>query len=311
MEDHISAYFSISTPYTRMRKFVAQPTIKTELISLDHQAIISPAWKRLCRDYDLHFAEYSFANAYLFRKKHAYQLVDCPTPCVQGEFKSGNYYLIPSVPPKQIKLALPECTQGRSYCFFPIPDAWTAEFKSMGMSLTTCRADTDYLFHISKLQTLAGRELSSRRNLLKQLERQFHLESKEIRDQEVDTAYALLEKWQEKTGESKEKTDFFSCREAIQHRERLELFGRIAYADGIPIGFTIGELLTPGTALLHFAKSLHDYKGVTPYLYRDFALHLPEGVQWINLEQDLGIPALRQAKKAYDPDLLLTKWKAC
>ena len=51
------------------------------------------------QEYDLHFAEYSFANAYLFRKKHAYQLVVCETPCVQGEFKDGNYYMIPSVPP--------------------------------------------------------------------------------------------------------------------------------------------------------------------------------------------------------------------
>ena len=42
--------------------------------------------------------------------------------------------------------------------------------------------------HHLSLQTLAGRELSSRRNLLHQLERQFRLESKEIKDQEVKHA---------------------------------------------------------------------------------------------------------------------------
>lgn len=285
--------------------------MRTEPIILEHQSIVSPAWKRLCIDYDLHFAEYSFANAYLFRKKHTYQLVDCETPCVQGQFKSGNYFMIPSVPPAQIKLKLPQCTQGRTYCFFPIPDAWVEEFKTMGMSLSSCRADTDYLFHISKLRTLAGRELSSRRNLLNQLERQFQLESKEIKDQEMDAAFDLLEEWQAQTNDTKEKTDYFSCKEALEHRAKLELFGRIVYANGKAIGFTIGELLTPKTALLHFAKSLHDVKGATPFLYKDFASHLPSSVQWINLEQDLGIPALRQAKKAYDPDILLTKWKAC
>ncbi len=285
--------------------------MKIEPISLKHQSIISPAWRKLCIDYDLHFAEYSFANAYLFRKKHAYQLVECDTPCVQGEFKSGNFFLIPSVPPHQIKLKLPHCTQGRSYCFFPIPDAWLDAFKSMDMSLTTCRADTDYLFHISKLQTLAGRELSSRRNLLHQLERQFHLESRELKGQELEVAFDLLEKWQIQTGESKEKTDYFSCKEALEYRENLELFGRIAYANGQAFGFTIGELLSPKTALLHFAKVLHDVKGGTPYLYKDFATNLPKSVIWINLEQDLGIESLRQAKKAYDPDILLTKWKAC
>ena len=93
--------------------------------------------------------------------------------------------------------------------------------------------------------------------------------------------------------------------------DTLGLCGRIAYANGVPIGFTLGELLTPTTALLHFAKSLHSVKGATPYLYKDFASHLPASVQWINLEQDLGIPALRKAKEAYAPDQLLTKWKAC
>lgn len=285
--------------------------MKIEPISLEHQSVISPAWKRLCMEYDLHFAEYSFANVFLFRKKHDYHLVICDTPCVQGKFKNGNFYIIPSVPPPQIQLTLPECTEGFSYCFFPIPDNWVEKFKNRGLSITSCRADSDYLFHVTKLQTLAGRELSSRRNLLHQLERQHHLESKEISDQELRSVFDLLDKWQLQTGKPKEKTDYFSCREALEHRVQLELFGRIVYADDQAIGFTIGELLSPKTALLHFAKSLHDIKGATPFLYKDFALHLPKSIQWINLEQDLGIPALRQAKEAYDPDILLTKWKAC
>jgi len=285
--------------------------MKIHPIELSHQSLISPAWKQLCMTYDLHFAEYSFANAYLFRNKHAFQVVECDTPCVQGEFKNGNYFMIPSVAPQQIHVKLPHCTQGRTYCFFPIPDAWMEDFKSIGMSLNTCRADTDYLFHISKLQTMAGRELSSRRNLLNQLEKKHHLESRDINDQELDHAFEILELWQTQSGIHHDKTDYHACREALGLRLQLDLFGRIVYADGKAIGFTMGELLTPKTALLHFAKSLHHVKGATPFLYKDFATHLPNSVQWINLEQDLGIPALRQAKQAYDPDVLLTKWRAC
>lgn len=285
--------------------------IHLEPLTIEHQGIIAPAWKQLCIDYDLHFSEYSFANAFLFRKKHAYQLINCPTPCVQGEFKSGNYYLIPSVPPMQLKLALPSCIEGRTYCFYPITDAWRQDFEHMKLSLSSCRADTDYLFHITKLQTLAGRELASRRNLLNQLERHYTMESQAIDDDHLKIIVDILNQWQKQTGEPQEKTDYCSCQEAIKFRSRLELFGRIAYANGKAIGFTIGELLTPKTALLHFAKALHEFKGATPFLYRDFATHLPKSVEWINLEQDLGIPALRQAKEAYAPDILLTKWKAC
>lgn len=282
-----------------------------EPIALKHQSIIAPAWKKLCLDYNLHFSEYSFANVYLFRKKHHYQVILCETPCVQGQFKNGNYYLIPSVPPLEIKLKLPPTIGGRTYCFFPLPDAWLEDLKKMNMTFTTCREDTDYLFHISKLQTLSGRELSSRRNLLHQLERNSYLESHELKGKEVDVAFALLEDWQSKTEVSKEKTDYEACREGLGLMSQLNLFGHVAYADGKPIGFTIGELLTPQTALLHFAKALHSIKGATPYLYKNFASNLPNSVEWINLEQDLGIPALRAAKKAYDPDILLTKWKGC
>lgn len=285
--------------------------MKVEPLSLMHQSILSPAWRQLCEEYDLHFAEYSFANAYLFRNKHHYKMIECETPCVQGQFKSGHYFITPSVPPKLIKLKLPQCTQRHSYCFFPLPDAWKKDFESLEMSLTTCRSDTDYLFHITKLQTLEGRALSSRRNLLNQLERKHTLESKEINEFVVDQAFELLEKWQLQTEETKDKTDYYSCKEALELMDSLQIFGRIAYADGKPMGFTIGELITPRTALLHFAKSLHSVKGATPFLYKDFALNLPSTVKWVNLEQDLGIPALRQAKQAYAPDLLLTKWRAC
>lgn len=307
MENCVGQNLPISACIDELRVTI----MKTEPLALHHQSIIAPAWKKLCVDYDLHFAEYSFANAYLFRKKHVFQLIECETPCVLGQFKNKNFYIIPSVPPKSIQLKLPECTQGKTYCFFPIPEVWSGEFKGMGMSLTTCRADTDYLFHVTKLQTMAGRELSSRRNLLNQLERNFKVESRWLEGKEIAKALDLLELWQKQSGESSEKTDYFSCKEALELMPQLQLFGRIIYADQQVIGFSIGELLTPRTALLHFAKSLHEVKGTTPYLYKDFALHLPSTVHWINMEQDLGIPALRQAKQAYDPDMLLHKWKAC
>ena len=117
-----------------------------EPISLKHQLVISPAWKKLCIDYDLHFAEYSFANAYLFRRKHEYQVVNGETPCIKGKFKNDNYYFIPSVPPLQIKTKLPDCLEGNIYCFFPLPDAWINDLKELNMSFSSCRADSDYLF---------------------------------------------------------------------------------------------------------------------------------------------------------------------
>ena len=191
---------------------------------------------------------------------------------------------------------------------FPIPEQWLPLLEQNLQSIYSCRGQTDYIFGVEKIETLKGRSLSSRRNLLHQLEGEHRLESRELTKETKQDAIAVLERWQKESSVPKEENDYYPCLEALELMDRLKLSGRIAYADGEPIGFTIGEMLTPQTSLLHIAKPLHSVKGAAVFLYQDFASHLPDSVEWINFEQDLGIPSLRQAKSAYDPDLLLTKW---
>lgn len=286
------------------------PTCTIETLSLSHQSCLQALWKPLCLEHDLHYSEYSFPNDYLFRQIHHYEFVVCHAPLVRGRFNDGSYYLIPTMAPKQFLKHMNAFLKDNPYYIYPIPDQWVQLFQDLGMEVTESRDDADYLYHTEKLQTLAGRDLSSRRNLLHQLESNYALTSKPLTKDLVPIALEVLEKWQAHTQQAPEKTDYFSCKEALKCMEKLQLIGRIGFADNQPIGFTIGEYLTPKTVLLHMEKSLHEFKGATPYLFQDFARHLKEGVEWINFEQDLGIPALRQAKTAYRPDMLLKKWRA-
>jgi uncharacterized protein len=285
--------------------------MKSEPLRLEHQTLLNRYWKPLCLTQNIQFAEYSFANVYLFRRAHSYRFVDCDPPIVRGEFSPDHYYLIPTTLPEQIDLEHLKEEQCRSICFFPIAEQWLERFDKAQVSIQSSRDDSDYIFKSDKLKTLGGRALSSRRNLLHQLEANYKLESRILSENNLKEAFDLLEVWQQQAGQAKDKTDYWPCFEALENWKQLGLCGRLAYADGKLIGFTIGELITPSTALMLFAKSLRSYKGVTPYLYQNFALNLPSSVEWINLEQDLGIPSLRQAKEAYVPDILLTKWRVC
>ena len=278
-------------------------------LSLEHQSILTSIWKPMCINENLQFSEYSFANVFLFRREHKYVFIPGDPPCVRGEFAPNQYYFIPTCLPDQLKLESLKCAEGGMVCLFPIPDKWLKIFHECHPTVTSCRGDSDYLFMKSKLQTLSGRVLSSRRNLLYQLQDKHDVESKPLTATEIPQALEILDAWLNHSKEPIEKTDYLQNKDALEFMERLNLFGRIVYADGEPIGFCIGELITPKTALMHFSKFLHNYKGVTPYIYQDFANKLPESVEWINLEQDLGIPSLRQAKESFAPDMLLTKWR--
>lgn len=284
--------------------------IKCEPLSLDHQPVLSSLWEKLCVENGLQFAEYSFSNNFLFRRKHNFMFVATDPPFLRGEFSPNQYYYIPTMQPSELKQDLLSCFAKKSASLYPIPEHWLGQLEKCHPTISSCRADSDYMFTSKKLKTLSGRELSSRRNLLHQLLASHQMETKPLKADEFENAMEVLDAWQANSKELKENTDYFPCKDSLTYLDQLGLFGRIAFADGRPVGFTVGDLLNSQTAVLLMAKSLHDIKGLTPYLYQDFALSLPDTIDWINLEQDLGLSSLRRAKEAYAPDALLQKWKA-
>lgn len=278
-----------------------------EPISLSQEGIISPLWEALRLNNKLQFAEYSFANIFFSRRIHNYAFIPSDPPFVFGNSINGDPYLIPTISPLELSETIINYLKDQSLPLFPITDEWLDKLPHTKACMS--RANSDYLFTKEKLSTLKGRELSSRRNLIHQLEKHHHLEVKMLTSKEILDALKVLEIWQQEAKQSPEQNDYFACKDALQYMEKLQLFGRILYVDGEPKGFTIGELLTPNTAYVHYAKSDHHLKGVAVYLFQDFARFVSDEVEWINLAQDLDLPSLRQAKKAYHPDKLLSKWR--
>lgn len=277
-------------------------------IELNDKSAVESIFKPYCLKYDLKFCEYSFGGDYLFREEGKCELLLDGEMKMRAQFKEGGLYLIPTLPPKELALHSADLLKNE-YSFFPVTEQWLSHFDEKKFQFSFNRNDSDYIFCAERLRSLAGRALSSRRNLIHQLEAKYRLISKPIETCDLKHLYPLLDKWLELSQLSKEQSDYYQCRQALDTWGQLSLFGRVVYANSQAIGFIIGECLTPITVIMAFAKSRLDIKGVTPYLYRDFAKSLPTTVKWINMEQDEGDESLRQAKKAYHPEMILTKWR--
>lgn len=240
-------------------------------------------------------SEFSFSNLYLFREVHKYELFFDPLPHLKGVSRENEKFIMPLTQPFQPYLKL--LKEGEY--LFPI----TSLKGLVSHPHEAIEKEKDYLYHREKLRDLPGRKLASRRNLLHQFENNALIDIKDLNPDLIQDALQVLDAWhQNKDG------DYDSCKEALLLLGELNLTGHLIYDAKEPIGFILGELL-PKQYLMHFAKAKPDIKGLTPFMYQTTAARLPSHIEWMNLEPDLGIDDLRQAKMSYDPDLLLEKYR--
>lgn len=241
-------------------------------------------------------SEYSFANLYLFRDVHDYSLEADLLPLIRGKTRENERFLMPLQKPYAPYLSL---LKENEY-LFPITDLTDLETHPHKL----VDGEKDYMYQVNKLKFLPGRHLASRRNLLHQFENAVDPRIETLAPHLVPDALHLLDKWH-----NNKEGDYESCKEALSLMRELDLFGVIVYDDGHPLGFVLGEMQDPEHYLMHFAKTDLSQKGVTPFLYQTTANRLPATAMWMNLEPDLGIEELAQAKEAYGPDKMLDKFR--
>lgn len=271
---------------------------------------LSTAWGRLVNQYELAHSNYSAINAMLFRKKHGYLIFEHETPFLIEPLKE-RVRMIPTKFPLQWDAAFFEKAFGKPCTLFPIATSWLMHFPPTEYALMQSDAESDYLYHTETLRLLSGRHLSSRRNLLHQLTRQHSMRLEPLTMVNLQDAKNILNQWQTHYHKLHPnlQADYSPCLEALEKLPFLPLTGQIAYADERPIGFYLGQRLSNSVYLLHFLKEFSAFHGIVPFLYQACALSQDENVQWINLEEDLGIAGLKQAKQAYRPAKLLKKWE--
>jgi hypothetical protein len=277
--------------------------MRIERLGLHHKEVLAP----LLRAVTVPISEYCFANLYLFRDSHGYEVLSDGDIFIKGRTYDGFTYLMPTIPAAQLDAArLRELLRDVDF-LFPVPEEWLGAFDPGTYDISFHEGDADYLYTVEKMSTLAGRKLHKKRNLLKQFVESYRHEALPLITGRLDDARLVLDAWQQESGLDRGGTDYGPCREALDRYEELVLCGGITYADGEPAGFVLGEEVNDETYVLHFAKALKKFKGVYQFMFNNFAKILPPKYKFLNLEQDLDRENLRVFKSSYVPDALVKK----
>lgn len=278
-----------------------------EPLSLSHQDLLTQHFSTLKTD----ISEYTFANLYLFRKLHHYELIiDGEELLIQGISRDGLSFLMPIQPISRVLTSQIGSRLREVDMLFPIPEAWLTQFDPTIFSWTSHPDDSDYIYATETMRTYPGRQLSGKRNLVKQfLDQHEGISSIPLTTGNLPEALQVLEEWQEETNSNPTENDFYPCKEALTLLDSLGLEGRLFYVDEKPAAFLVGEPLHAGMYVLHFSKANKQIKGLYQYAYEAFAQTLPDIYRELNMEQDLGSPAVRQAKHSYMPERMVEKWR--
>lgn len=249
----------------------------------------------------LPFAEYSFANLYLFRAVHDYRFVDGAVPFVSGITYDGMRHGLPLAP---LDGAGAKALLAETDCLYPVTHA-TATSLGPAFAARTNNDDSDYLYAAASLAALEGIVLKPKRQQAAVYARSYLAGLRLAPGGFVPAARNLLDHWQADVGKSSEDTDYRECSEAIALADELGLETALLTGNGEAHGFLLASRLADGSKAVHFAKARRDIVGSYPMLFSLYAAQC--GVETLNFEQDMGKAGFRQAKRALGPRAQLEK----
>ena len=97
---------------------------------------------------------------------------------------------------------------------------------------------------------------------------------------------------------------------AIDHFAQLQMQGGILRLDGRIIAFTLGCQSGPDTMVVQIEKADGTIDGAYQMINREFVKTFAPQIVYVNREEDLGLPGLRQAKRGYKPVMMGVKYTA-
>ncbi len=188
----------------------------------------------------------------------------------------------------------------------------TAPLRQAGPVVIEDRDNADYVYRQSDLAELAGRRYAKKRNKIKQCKQNYTCRYEPLTVANLAECRRMQTRWCETRecghdpglcGENMAIDEIFAHFPTFYN-----LIGGAIRVDGTIQAYAMGERLHAGTAVCHFEKAMPAIPGLGQLMNQWFAEYGLLQFEFINREQDLGVPGLRQAKESYYPHHLVNKY---
>lgn len=169
------------------------------------------------------------------------------------------------------------------------------------------RLQWDYLYLTEDLANLPGNRYHKKKNLVRQFKKNYNYTYGRFCSVCVDEVLSMQEewiKWQDAEAESTLHHENRAIYLTLTNWNRLpHMVGAAIRVEGKIVAYTVGEYIREDTVIVHFEKGMPGYKGVYQAINNFFAQDIARDpkIKYINREQDMGDPGMRQAKESYHP----------
>lgn len=173
----------------------------------------------------------------------------------------------------------------------------------------------DYIYLSEKLQTLSGKKLQSKRNLVNRFlaAHEGHWSYEDITEENIHDAFNFHLEWCKENGCLRDREfwgETCAIGTALNYFTELDLHGGILRLDEKVIAFTLGCQATDDMFVVQIEKADHNIAGAYQMINQQFVKRNCTQVKYVNREEDLGLEGLRHAKQSYHPVMMGVKYCA-
>jgi hypothetical protein len=275
-----------------------------------------PLFDTILHSWQPEVSAYTFTNIFAWRKPYNARLSMVNDLLIVSHLVNGKLSLMEPMGDGDKVKAVHEClktTNVETTFFDGVSGALAKELEPDDrLAVVYDRNNADYLYKSDDLINLAGRKFDGKRNFVSRFKQKYDYEYIELSADNVEACHNFAEQWcDDKACDASEGLSRERCAvyEMLSHIEDLGICGGSVWVDGRVIAFSLGEALNKDTMVIHVEKGDTSLDGVYQLINNEFCTHEAQNYEFVNREQDLGIPGLRKAKESYQPVKLVDSFR--